>query len=136
MVTRTACADFCRGIVCLFVVCACLGPAILHADGPARIVSTSPSITETLFALGLGRRVVGVSTFCRYPPEVATLAKVGTFLRPDAEVIARLRPDLVAGQSSQDKLAGSAPLQGRIFSFSIPDERHWSGALPAEINAP
>ena len=34
---------------------------------PARIVSTSPSITETLFALGLGDRVVGVSTYCRYP---------------------------------------------------------------------
>ncbi|MGQ0736611.1 MAG: ABC transporter substrate-binding protein [Acidobacteriota bacterium] len=62
---------------------------------PARIVSTSPSITETLFALGLGDRVVGVSTYCRYPPVVATLPKVGTFLKPDAETIARLKPDLV-----------------------------------------
>ena len=62
---------------------------------PARIVSTSPSITETLFALGLGDRVVGVSTYCRYPPAVAALPKVGTFLKPDAETIARLKPDLV-----------------------------------------
>ena len=62
---------------------------------PARIVSTSPSITETLFALGLGDRVVGVSTYCHYPPAVATLPKVGTFLKPDAETIARLKPDLV-----------------------------------------
>ena len=62
---------------------------------PARIVSTSPSITETLFALGLGDRVVGVSTYCRYPAAVATLPKVGTFLKPDAEIIARLKPDLV-----------------------------------------
>lgn len=62
---------------------------------PARIVSTSPSITETLFALGLGDRVVGVSTYCRYPPGVAVLPKVGTFLKPDAETIARLKPDLV-----------------------------------------
>jgi len=69
--------------------------AALHAAAPARIVSTSPSITETLFALGLGDRVVGVSTYCRYPEIVKTLPKVGTFLRPDAEVIARLRPDLV-----------------------------------------
>ena len=81
--------------MCLLVCCVCLGLAIVCAEGPARIVSTSPSITETLFALGLGSRVVGVSTFCRYPAEVATLPKVGTFLRPDAEVIARLRPDLV-----------------------------------------
>jgi len=62
---------------------------------PARIVSTSPSITETLFALGLGDRVVGVSTYCRYPDAVATLPKVGTFLRPEPETIARLDPDLV-----------------------------------------
>jgi iron complex transport system substrate-binding protein len=62
---------------------------------PARIVSTSPSITETLFALGLGDRVVGVSRFCRYPSAVAALPKVGTFLKPDTEAIASLRPDLV-----------------------------------------
>ena len=58
-------------------------------------MSTSPSITETLFALGLGDRVVGVSTYCRYPAAVAALPKVGTFLKPDAEMIARLKPDLV-----------------------------------------
>jgi iron complex transport system substrate-binding protein len=62
---------------------------------PSRIVSASPSITETLFALGLGDRVVGVSTYCRFPQAVLALPKVGTFLAPDAEVIARLRPDLV-----------------------------------------
>jgi iron complex transport system substrate-binding protein len=62
---------------------------------PMRIVSTSPSITETLFALGLGHRVVGVSSYCRYPAEVTKLPKVGSFLKPDAEIIARLRPDLV-----------------------------------------
>jgi iron complex transport system substrate-binding protein len=62
---------------------------------PARIVSTSPSITETLFALGLGDRVVGVSTYCRYPAAVASLPKVGSYLKPDAETIARLKPDLV-----------------------------------------
>lgn len=70
-------------------------PLVAQTSPPGRIVSTSPSITETLFALGLGDRVVGVSTFCRYPAEVAALPKVGTFLRPEAETIARLKPDLV-----------------------------------------
>jgi len=65
-----------------------------NAQAPARIVSTSPSITETLFALGLGDRVVAVSRFCRYPAEVADLPKVGTFLQPDVELIARLKPNL------------------------------------------
>ncbi len=75
--------------------CAALQPAHIRAATPARIVSTSPSITETLFALGLGDRVVGVSAFCRFPPEVLKLPKVGTFLKPDAELIAGLQPDLV-----------------------------------------
>lgn len=69
--------------------------ARLAAQVPARIVSTSPSITETLFALGLGDRVVGVSTYCRYPADVVKLPKVGTFLKPDPEIISRLHPDLV-----------------------------------------
>jgi iron complex transport system substrate-binding protein len=68
---------------------------VFTAPPAMRIVSTSPSITESLFALGLGSRVVGVSTFCRYPAEAMRLPKVGSYLRPDTEVIARLRPDLV-----------------------------------------
>ena len=72
------------------------------ASAPTRIVSTSPSITETLFALGLGDRVVGVSRFCRFPPEVAEIPKVGTFLKPDAERIAALRPDLVVVHEVSD----------------------------------
>jgi iron complex transport system substrate-binding protein len=62
---------------------------------PERIVSTSPSITEALFALGLGSHVVGVSNYSEYPPQVKDLPKVGTYLHPDAESIARLKPDLV-----------------------------------------
>jgi iron complex transport system substrate-binding protein len=75
----------------LFITC-----AVSAAQAkPERIVSTSPSITETLFALGIGDRVVGVSQFCNYPPEVQKLPKVGSYIKPDAEAIARLAPDLV-----------------------------------------
>ncbi|MBI4874857.1 MAG: ABC transporter substrate-binding protein, partial [Acidobacteria bacterium] len=62
---------------------------------PRRIVSTAPSVTEILFALGLGERVVGVSTFCRYPAAAAKLPKVGTFINPSIEPILALKPDLV-----------------------------------------
>jgi iron complex transport system substrate-binding protein len=81
---------------------------------PSRIVSTSPSITETLFALGLGDRVVGVSAYCRFPPQAATLPKVGTFLKPDAELIAGLRPDLVIVHEV------SAGLDRRLAALRIP----------------
>jgi iron complex transport system substrate-binding protein len=73
---------------------------------PSRIVSTSPSITETLFALGLGDRVVGVSDYCRYPAAVRSLPRVGSFLKPDVESIARLKPDLVIVHTKADGLEG------------------------------
>jgi iron complex transport system substrate-binding protein len=68
---------------------------LLAAAPPRRIVSTAPNLTEMLFALGLGDRVVGVTTYCRYPEEARKLPKIGTFLEPDFERIVALRPDLV-----------------------------------------
>jgi iron complex transport system substrate-binding protein len=84
------------------------------ASGPQRIVSTSPTVTETLFALGIGDRVVGVSRYCRYPAAAAALPKIGTFLKPDAELIARLRPDLVVMHESHTTTAQ------RLKALSIP----------------
>jgi iron complex transport system substrate-binding protein len=72
---------------------------------PHRIVSTAPSITEALFALNLGSEVIGVSRFCDFPPEVLKLPKVGTYIKPDPEAIARLAPDLVILQGSPTELA-------------------------------
>jgi iron complex transport system substrate-binding protein len=71
------------------------GASEVPATNPARIVSLVPAITETLFALGIGPRVVGVSTYCDFPPETKTLPKVGSFTEPVAETIVALRPDLV-----------------------------------------
>jgi iron complex transport system substrate-binding protein len=61
----------------------------------SRIISLSPGITETLFALGLGDRVVGVTRFCNYPPEARMKADVGGYVDPNYEAIAALKPDLV-----------------------------------------
>jgi iron complex transport system substrate-binding protein len=69
-----------------------------------RIISTAPSITEALFALGLGDEVVGVSRFCDFPAAVQKLPKVGTYLAPDPEAIARLTPDLVVLQRVSSEL--------------------------------
>src|SRR5436190_23562684 len=72
---------------------------------PRRIVSTAPSITETLFALGLGDSVVGVSQHCHYPPEALKRPKVGTYVNPNVEVIVSLRPDLVILQDTAGRAA-------------------------------
>ncbi len=68
--------------------------AALNA-APARIVSTTPGITEILYALGLGDRVAGVTDYCHYPPDALRKPKIGTYTQPNLEAIAALRPDLV-----------------------------------------
>ena len=60
-----------------------------------RIVSLAPSVTETLFALGLGDRVVGDTDFCDYPPEAKQKKRVGGAVNPNIEAVAALHPDLV-----------------------------------------
>ena len=72
-----------------------IAAAFLLLAGVQRIVSTAPSVTEMLYALGLGDRVVGVTTFCHYPPEAAQKPKIGDYLRPNIESIVALKPDLV-----------------------------------------
>jgi len=60
-----------------------------------RSISMAPSATETLFALGLGDRVIGVSRFCNYPPEAATKPRIGGLFDPNFEAIVAARPDLI-----------------------------------------
>jgi iron complex transport system substrate-binding protein len=64
-------------------------------DGPPRIVTLAPSATEVVAALGATAQLVGVDTYSTFPPEVASLPKVGSFLQPNLEVIVGLRPSLV-----------------------------------------
>src|SRR6266446_6208985 len=75
----------------------CGAPRIAAATGTRRIVSLAPSVTETLFAVGAGADVVGVSQYCDYPPQVRDLPRVGSFLTPNLEAIIALRPTLVVG---------------------------------------
>jgi iron complex transport system substrate-binding protein len=73
--------------------------AVLSAQ-PRRIVSTAPSITETVFALGAGDRLVGVTNYCHYPPAALKITKIGTYLEPHTEIILALKPDLVISEDS------------------------------------
>ena len=62
---------------------------------PQRIVSLAPSHTEILCALGLGNRLVGVTTYCNFPPDVADKPRVGGFSDVDLEQVVGLAPNLV-----------------------------------------
>jgi len=65
-----------------------------------RIVSLSPAITETLFAIGAGERVIGRSDYCRYPEEVCGLPAGGTALTPSLESLVRMRPTHLVAERS------------------------------------
>ena len=72
-------------------------------ESPLRIVSLVPSLTESLFSLGLGDRVVGVTDWCVHPAaSVASLPKVGGTKDADAEAIAALAPDLVLANHEEN----------------------------------
>ncbi|MBS1809367.1 MAG: cobalamin-binding protein [Acidobacteria bacterium] len=71
------------------------GRQIALTPNPQRIISLAPNITETLFALGLGERVIGVTTYCDFPVEAKAKEKVGDTLKPNLERIIALKPDLV-----------------------------------------
>jgi len=81
-----------------------LGFRLELAEPPRRIVSLVPSWTETLFALGIGERVVGVTKFCVSPPDaVAPLAKIGGTKNPDLRAIASLKPDLIIANAEENR---------------------------------
>jgi len=71
------------------------------AAPPQRIVSLAPSITEILYFLEAGDQVVGVTSFCNYPPEVQGKPRVGTYWEFNLEAILALKPDLVLAMAHQ-----------------------------------
>ncbi len=80
-----------------------LGRTVVLKGIPKRIMSLAPGNTEVLFALGLGDRVVGVTTYCNYPPEAKDKEKVGGFSTPDLEKVVALAPDLILAAPIHEK---------------------------------
>ena len=89
-----------------------------------RIISLMPSYTEIIFALGAGGELVGVTNFCDRPPEAAKIEKVGDYLRPNAEKIYSLKPDVVfTGRWKGSGLAGKLSALGLKVVEIPPEEK-------------
>lgn len=84
------------------------------AAPPARqgIITLAPHLTETVFALGQGGRVVAVGSYDDYPPEIAALPKAGGYVDPDLEKIAVLNPELVIVPGRHPKVTEFATIKG------------------------
>jgi len=75
---------------------------VLPAKTVSRIVSCAPSITETLFALGLGDKIVGVTSYCKYPSQM-DIQKIGGYSDINIEKVISLKPDVVILQEEHRK---------------------------------
>jgi len=103
-------------------LCLCLSAAFLPARQaqPKRIVSLVPNVTEMIYAMGAGSRMVAVSSYDTYPPEVKQLPNVGALLDPNVERILSLKPDLVVVYASQGDLKQQLARAG----IAVYDYRH------------
>jgi iron complex transport system substrate-binding protein len=94
---------------------------------PSRIISLVPALTEIVFAIGAGAKVVAVSSYDVSPPEVTRLPRVGALLDPDVERIIGLKPDLVLLYGSQTDLVT------QLSRASIPSFAYRHGGLDGVI---
>ena len=101
-------------VLCLWAIISQEG----HAATPNRIISTSPAITEILFALGAGDQVVGVTDFCSYPKKACLLPSIGGPLNPSTETWISLKPDLIIIQEDSEIIQKSAKIF-RIPSLTV-----------------
>ncbi|HEX5066470.1 MAG TPA: helical backbone metal receptor [Myxococcota bacterium] len=101
----------------------------LRADA-RRIVSLVPSLTEALFALGLGERVVGVTDWCVHPADaVAALPKLGGTKNPSLERIVELRPDLVIANHEENTRRDVERMRKAGLEVWVTDPRSVAGAV-------
>jgi len=74
-----------------------MGRKVVVPDHPHRVICLMPTVTDTVFALGAGDDVVGISDYTKYPAAALTKPSVGDLIKPSIETILSLHPDLVIG---------------------------------------
>ena len=108
--------NFLAGLYAQITVVDDLGRTVTLHSQARRIISLAPSITETLYAIGAGSQIVGVTDYCNYPEEAKTRTHVGGIINPSIETIISLEPDLIIvsmeGNVREDF--------NRLTSFGIP----------------
>jgi iron complex transport system substrate-binding protein len=89
---------------------------------PKRIISLGPTITEKIYLLGAQGRLVGVTTYCRRPPEAQTKERIGNVTQVNIEKVIALRPDLVLATSLTDAktIVRLRDLGIQVISFKEP----------------
>jgi iron complex transport system substrate-binding protein len=100
-----------------------LGRRVTVPVNVKRVVSTAPSATENIFAIGAGDRLVGVTTFCNYPEEAKSIAKIGDTMNPNVETIVGLKPDIVFVSSASQLEAFTKTLEQNGIAVYVTNPR-------------
>jgi cobalamin transport system substrate-binding protein len=106
-----------------------MGRKVVVPKNPKRIISLAPNITEILFAIGAGDRVVGVSEFSNYPNAARSLPKVGTYIKPNLERIIELSPDIVIATADGEKEKEVKKLQSLGIGVYVINPTDFSGII-------
>ena len=93
-----------------------VGRVVEVPQSPHRVISLVPSVTEMIYAYGLGDRIVGVTRFCDYPADARQKPLVGDYSNPNLERVLALAPDLVLASADMNRPA----FIGKLDELGIP----------------
>jgi iron complex transport system substrate-binding protein len=96
---------------------------------PQRIITLAPSLTEIVYALGAGDRLVGNTTFCDYPAEAKKVEKVGDTLQPNVEKIIALKPDVILITTASQLETFTKQLDERQIAVFVTDPHDLEGVF-------
>ena len=133
-------------VVCLALVSACT-PGRTANDGPGRditddlgrrvsipakvdrVISLAPNLTEIVFAVGAGDRLVGRTSYCDYPSEAKAIPEVSDTLHPNLERIIALKPQVVLVSTASQLEVFTQQLKGQNISFFVTDPHDLEGVF-------
>ena len=94
-----------------------------------RVITLAPNLTEIVFAIGAGDRLVGDTTYCDYPPEAKNVAKVGDTATPNLERIIALKPQVVLVSTASQLERFTQQLEGQNIAVFVTDPRDLEGVF-------
>jgi iron complex transport system substrate-binding protein len=106
-----------------------LGRRIKIPENVERVVSLAPNLTENIFAIGAGDRLVGVTTFCNYPEDAQKIQKVGDTMNPNMETIIALKPQIVFVSTASQIETFTKTLEANNITVFVTNPKDLNGVL-------
>jgi iron complex transport system substrate-binding protein len=106
-----------------------IGRKVNIKNVPQRIVSLAPGVTETLYAMNLGSKIVGVTSYCNWPAEAKQKQQIGGFINPSIEKIISLQPDLIIATADGNRKETIDQLQRVGLPVYVTNPANTSGLI-------